>query len=84
MKNLLILIIIVLFAQAGMAQENTAGTATSGKSVKTKSSRKHPDSKTKIRYGTASFYANKLKEDKQRMEKYSASKNLPQQVTHSG
>ena len=60
MKNLLILIIIILSAQAGVAQENTAAIATSKKSARAKNSRKYPDSKTKIHYGTASFYANKF------------------------
>jgi rare lipoprotein A len=59
-KNLLIHIIIIISAHAVMAQENSTPGTTSNQNAKSKNYRKHPDYKTKIHYGTASFYANKF------------------------
>jgi rare lipoprotein A len=60
MKNLLIVLFIIMFSSAVRAQENTTNHTAPAKSSKTKKYRKHTESRDKIHYGTASFYANKF------------------------
>ena len=60
MKNLLILIAIFISSHSVLAQQSTANHATPAKSTRAKKYRKLTDSKEKIHYGTASFYANKF------------------------